>query len=257
MITDNGVIVYGSLNDNKRNAIAGHTLRPYTPTEWNGSGNSANDPYIIASEDNLVLLSLRTNGSSEDYSGKYFRLDADLDFSPSTAWNNAESNEHNFTAIAGFDGHFNGNSHTISGLRIYASDNYHDQNGLFTNLGPNAYIEGLTISNARITGQTQIGAIAGYVNTGATITNCHVTATVAVHAWGHTLENHGGIAGINYGTITNCVSEATVSRGSYVNDNGKAGGIAGTNHGTLSGNKVFNANLTVALLPTTTTTLAL
>ena len=216
---------------------------PYTPTEWSGSG-TAQSPYIISSVDDLNLLSIRTNGGTHPYSDTCFKLGDNITYTPSTTWDDASSTEHNFTAIAGFNGHFNGNSHTISGLRIFANDNYHDQNGLFTNLGSNAYIENLTISNARIAGQTQVGAIAGYVNSGATITNCHVTGTVAVHAWGHTLENHGGIVGYNHGTITNCVSEATISRGNYVYGSENVGGIAGYNDGTLSGNKVFNANLT-------------
>ena len=247
MITENGVIVYGSLNENKRNAIAGRTLSPYTPAEWSGSGDSANDPYIIASVDDLNLLSLRTNGGGNDYSGKFFKLNANIIYTPSTNWDNATSTENNFTAISGFNGHFNGNGKTISGLRIYANDNFHDQNGLFANLGPNAYIEDVTLSNARITGQAQVGGIAGNVQNGATITNCHVTGTVAVHAWGHTLQNHGGVVGINYGTITDCISEVTISRNdNYAYGSEKVGGIAGTNSGTLSGNKVFNANLTAA-----------
>lgn len=247
MITDNGVIVYGSLNENKRNAIAGRTLSPYAPAEWSGSGDSANDPYIIASVDDLNLLSLRTNGGGNNYSGKFFRLDEDITYTPSTTWNDASSTENNFTAIAGFNGHFDGNGHTISGLRINANDNFHDQNGLFSNLGPNAYIEDVTLSNARIAGQAQVGGIAGNVQNGATITNCHVTGTVAVHAWGHTLQNHGGVVGINYGTITDCISEVTISRNdNYAYGSEKVGGIAGTNSGTLSGNKVFNANITAA-----------
>ena len=247
MITDNGVIVYGPLNQNKLNAIAGHTLSPYNPTEWEGSGDSADDPYIIASVDDLNLLSLRTNGSDNDYSGKYFKLGANITYTPSTTWNDATSTENNFTAISGFNGHFDGDGKTISGLRIFATDNYHDQNGFFSNLGPNAYIENLTISDARIAGQSQVGAIAGYVNEGAAVTNCHVTGTVAVHAWGHTLQNHGGVVGINYGTISDCISEVTIRRNdNYAYGSEKVGGIAGTNSGTLSGNKVFNANITAA-----------
>ena len=246
MRTNDGVIVYGWLNANKRNAIAGHTLSPYNPTEWTGHG-TLSEPYIIDSEDDLNLLSLRTNGSDNDYSGKYFKLGANITYTPSTTWNDATSTENNFTAISGFNGHFDGDGKTISGLRIFATDNYHDQNGFFSNLGPNAYIENLTISDARIAGQSQVGAIAGYVNEGAAVTNCHVTGTVAVHAWGHTLQNHGGVVGINYGTITDCISEATISRNdNYAYGSEKVGGIAGTNSGTLSGNKVFNANITAA-----------
>ena len=242
--TDSNFIIYGYVNDGWKEAIAGHTLMPYTPTEWSGSGDSATDPYIIATVDDLNLLSLRTNGSSEDYTGKYFKLGANITYTPSTTWNDASSTEHNFTAIAGFDGHFDGDGYTISGLRIYANDNFHDQNGLFSNLGPNAYIEDVTLSNARIAGQAQVGGIAGYVQEGAMITNCHVTGTVAVHALGHTLQDHGGVVGKNHGTISNCVSEATISSGNYAYGSENVGGIAGYNKGSLSNNKVFNADIT-------------
>ena len=243
--TDSNFIIYGYVNDDWKEAIAGHTLMPYTPTEWSGSGDSASDPYIIASVDDLNLLSLRTNGGSNDYNGKYFKLGANITFTHSTDWDDDTSIENNFTAIGGFRGHFDGNGDTISGLRIYSNDNFHEQKGLFSNLGSNAYIENLTISNSRIADQSQVGCIAGYVSNSATVSNCHVTGTVAVHAKGHTLEYHGGVVGINYGTITNCISEATISRSEYYAYGSKeVGGIVGANYGTLSGNKVFNADIT-------------
>ena len=245
--TDSNFIIYGYVNDDWKEAIAGHTLMPYTPTEWSGSGDSASDPYIIASVDDLNLLSLRTNGGSNVYNGKYFKLGANITFTHSTDWDDDTSIENNFTAIGGFRGHFDGNGDTISGLRIYSNDNFHEQKGLFSNLGSNAYIENLTISNSRIADQSQAGCIAGYVSNSATVSNCHVTGTVAVHAKGHTLEYHGGVVGINYGTITNCISEATISRSEYYAYGSKeVGGIVGANYGTLSGNKVFNADITAA-----------
>ena len=245
--TDSNFIIYGYVNDNWKEAIAGHTLMLYTPTEWSGSGDSASDPYIIASVDDLNLLSLRTNGGQLDYSGKYFRLDADLNFTASTDWDDVSTAESNFTAISIFDGHFNGNSHSISGLRLHTSNNFVEQKGLFNYLGQNAYIENLTISNARIAGGKQVGAIVGYAQEGATIINCHVTGNVAIYAYGHTLQKHGGIVGYNDGTVSNCVSEVTISRSIYyAYGSENVGGIAGYNAGSLLGNIVFNADITAA-----------
>ena len=245
-ITDDGQFVYGGYNKDYVGFLAGRTLSPFIPTEWSGGGNSANDPYIITSVYDLNLLSLRAR-AGEDYTGKYFRLDANITFTHSTEWDDITDPESNFTAISIFDGHFNGNSHSISGLRLHTSNNFVEQKGFFNNLGPNAYIENLTISNARIAGEKQVGAIVGYAQEGAIITNCHVTGTVTVYAYGNTLQKHGGIVGYNSGTVSNCVSEVTISRSIYyAYGSENVGGIAGYNTGSLSGNKVFNADITAA-----------
>ena len=173
MITDNGVIVYGSLNEDKRNAIAGHTLSPYTPTEWAGHGES-DDPYIIASVNDLNLLSLRTNGGSNDYSDKYYKLGNNITFTASSDWNDASNTESNFTAIGSFSGHFDGDVYTISGLRIRKDDGV----GLFSYLAEGAVVENITLNNSRVTGNSEIGGIVGRLQSGATVNNCHVTNTV-------------------------------------------------------------------------------
>jgi hypothetical protein len=243
MITDNGVIVYGWLNEDKRNAIAGHTLSPYVPTEWDGNGES-DDPYIIASVDDLNLLSLRTNGGSNDYSDKYYKLGNNITFTASSDWNDASSTESNFTAIGSFSGHFDGDVYTISGLRIRKDDGV----GLFGYLAEGAVVENITLSNSRVTGNSQIGGIVGSLQPGATVNNCHVTNTVYVYSKYHYTGIRGGVVGYNNGgTISNCISEATIGRTTEVWDNtdDKAGGIVGVNDsGTLTGNLVIGANIT-------------
>ncbi|MBO7074086.1 MAG: carbohydrate-binding domain-containing protein, partial [Bacteroidales bacterium] len=245
-ITDDGQFVYGGYNKDYVGFLAGRTLSPFIPTEWSGGGNSANDPYIITSVYDLNLLSLRAR-AGEDYTGKYFRLDANITFTHSTEWDDITDPESNFTAISIFDGHFDGNNKTISGLRLHTSNNFVEQKGLFCTLGPNANVENLTLSDARIAGEKQVGAIVGYVQGGAIVTNCHVTGTVTVYAYGNTLEKHGGIVGKNEGTVSNCVSEVTISRSIYyAYGSENVGGIAGYNTGSLLGNKVFNADITAA-----------
>ena len=134
MTTNNGIVIYGGLNDNMRNAIAGKTLSPYTPTEWSGSG-TPQDPYIIASVEDLNLLSLRTVGDQLDYSDKYFKLMNNM------AYDNTQSN--NYTAIGTnehpFQGHLDGNTKVISGIRVDGNNNYQGvfgviDNGTITNL---------------------------------------------------------------------------------------------------------------------------
>ena len=72
-----------------------------------GSGTQE-DPYIIQTEEQMKAFAVSLN-SHIDYFGKYVRLDADLDLSGE-----------NWTSVGGsfyrFDGEFDGNGRTISGL---------------------------------------------------------------------------------------------------------------------------------------------
>ena len=244
--TDTNFIIYGKVNDDWKDAIAGHSLMPYTPTEWSGSG-TAQSPYIISSVDDLNLLSIRTNGGTHPYSDTCFKLGANITFTASSDWNDASSTESNFTAIPTFSGHFDGDVYTISGLRIRKDYGV----GLFNYLADGAVVENITLSNSRITGVSEngkIGSIVGSQQSGATVNNCHVTNTVYVYSKHHYTGIRGGVVGYNYGgTISNCVSEATIGRTTeeWDNTDDKAGGIVGVNDsGTLTGNLVIGANIT-------------
>ena len=243
LITDDGQFVYGSYGRDYVGFLAGHTLSPFNPTEWSGSGDSANDPYIIASEDDLRLLSLRTNSGGQSYSGKYFKLGANIIFPASSEWNDGESSESNFSSLGGFGGHFDGDVYSISGLRIREEDGV----GLFGYLAEGGVVENITLTNSRITGNTQIGGIVGNLQEGATVNNCHVSNTVYVYSKYHYTGVRGGVVGrCNGGTISNCLSEAAIGRTSQVwdNVNDKAGGIVGeVISGTVSGNLVIGANI--------------
>ena len=244
--TDSNFIIYGYVNDDWKDAIAGHTLMPHTPMEWSGSGTELN-PYIINSVDDLNLLSVRTNGGTHPYSDTCFKLGANITFTASSDWNDATSTESNFTAIGSFSGHFDGDVYTISGLRI--RKNYGV--GLFSYLADGAVVENITLSNSRVTGNadnTEIGGIVGNLQPDATVNNCHVTNTVYVYSNYFDGGVRGGVVGYNYGgTISNCVSEATIGRTAeqWNNIYDKAGGIVGVNDsGSLTGNLVIGANIT-------------
>ena len=132
---------------------------------WSGNG-SENTPYLIQYPSQLDLLAANVNAGN-DYEGKFFKLDADLPFSNA----GLGDNESNFTAIGTdshpFKGTFNGDSKTISGIRINKSTV--DNQGLFGYVGSGGTVKNVILNDAVITGQAATtGAIVG--NNAGTIT---------------------------------------------------------------------------------------
>lgn len=120
---------------------------------------------------------------------------------------------------AEYNGEFDGNGHTISGL--YFNDSQLDLVGLF-GIIRGAIIKNLTLSDSYINGQSMVGGICGF-NMGGTITNCTNKAIVKAQ-----IGIGGGICGSNSGTIT---SSLNVGKLDCVYG---AGGICGNNSGTVS-----------------------
>ena len=187
---------------------------------WSGTGTST-DPYLIEYASQLDLLATKVNGGTY-YVGTYFKLANDITYAHTTAWNAADSQENNFTRIGtggeSFIGTFDGQGHTISGIRIYSSDYCQ---GLFGDINGGC-VRNVILDDARITGQHCVGGIAGISEDG-TIENCHVTANVLIGSTGDNPSRHGGIAGCNQGTVDGCTSSATLSQAQ------ECGGIVGCN----------------------------
>ena len=223
---------------------------------WTGTG-TAEDPYIIEYPVQLDLLANRVNGThgetrvEDGYYGKYFKLGADITIPHD---NDANSNNYasNYEAIGKsstitFNGDFDGNNKTISGIRINMANS--DNQGLFGYTGPGANIHDLTLADARITGEDEIGGIVGY-NERGTITRCHVLNTVAIHTISSYTINHGGIVGrnSNLGTITHCTSAATLTIAEGLTNCKYYGAIVGYSVGgsNLSDNLAIGATVPVA-----------
>ena len=231
---------------------------------WAGTGTKG-DPYIIEYSTQLDLLAHRVNGThgetlqSDGYSGKYFRLGADIAYTATTTWDDASSTENNYEAIGYYDGtndcnfkgDFDGDDHTISGIRIHRSGSaYADQNqGIFGRTW-GANIHGLRLADARITGYNRTGGIVGYTNRGSTVTDCHVANNVCIHAAQSNTEYHGGIAGRNYevSTVERCTSAATLTIADGATGCQFYGAIAGYNFntGTLRDNLAIGASIPAA-----------
>ncbi len=142
---------------------------------WLGNG-TANDPYIIMDRYQLDLLAQKV-WSGTNYSGKYFKLGADITYSHSTDWNNTSSTENNFTSIGGwgksFRGIFDGDGHSISGIRIYKNGNANSDEcqGLF-GLATYATVKNLVLYDINIVGKDQVGVVVGSAD--GTIQDCYV-----------------------------------------------------------------------------------
>lgn len=216
------------------------------------NGNEAN-PYVITSTAGLDLLSKKVNGiggyNQKSFSGKYFILGTDIAYSHTTDWNNDASTEDNYTAIGGriktggnsysarsFAGSFDGQGHTVSGIRLYKNDNtYADDNqGLFGRLGNYGIVKNVSISDARIVGRDNVGGIVGYSDTNSTVENCYTTATVALHAVITKSRRHGGVVGyLDGGSIKGCFSEVTLTYANGLSSCTAYGGVVGQCDGNL------------------------
>ena len=239
----------GMLSGARRVAAVLLVMMLTTVTAWastfSGGDGSSGNPYQIASTADLNQLAADVNGGNTYYY-VYFVLTADIAYTYTKAWNDATSTENNYTAIGDnshyFNGKFDGQGHTISGIRIYkgGNSNADDYQGLFGRIGSGAEVKNVILADTRITGCDDTGGIVGYNDRGK-VTNCHVTSDVTIHA-AIGASSHGGIAGRNIGTgaatITGCTSAAALTthtdfRSSYV------GGITGNNSGGIVTNCLY------------------
>jgi hypothetical protein len=183
------------------------------------TGNAAEEQTI--SEDTETVVEIRSlsdflefveNCRDDAYSlGITVKLCTNLDL----------SEVEDFDGVPYFDGIFDGNGHTVSGMTIERDGSEY---GFFRYVGRSGQIQNLRVSGTvSMTGSEEnIGGIAG-VNYG-TISNCTFSGDVA----GET--SVGAIVGYNKasGTIDGCVGKAAVA----ATDN--TGGIAGTNEGVIN-----------------------
>lgn len=160
----------------------------------------------------------------------------------------------NNTTAGKFTGTFDGQGHTIKGLKYDISDK--GEVGLFSQT-ENATIKNLIIEDAYFKGNANVGGIVGQMYR-TTITDCAVLNSY-IEGRDHVGAIAGEIAqtkvGDNYegGTITNCFSDARIKTREH-----QAGGMLGTIHcgtvennlftGTVEGREDDNANGMVSLV---------
>ena len=132
-----------------------------------------------------------------------------------------------------YDGHFDGNYHTISNLYFNNTIAANVDSGggkyaaLFAYTTTGAVIENIIMTNVDITGFQYVGAVVGK-NEYSTVKNCMVLSGSVKGTKGNVATGYnygsgaGGIVGFGAGHIENCANFATVDGGSQV------GGIVGT-----------------------------
>ena len=149
-------------------------------TEWGADADTAwfdknASEYTIDTAAELAGFAKLVNEGGEKFFGKTITLGADIDMA-----------EHLWTPIGQtgatqFQGTFDGGDYTISNLFIDSSakTGAHYSSGLFGWLNK-ATVKNVNVKNANVTGNHNVGVIAGYMETaGCTISNCNVTnATV-------------------------------------------------------------------------------
>ena len=172
-----------------------------------GAAHSSQQQLAISDEAGLIAFaeSCRLDTYSKDL---YVTLTSDITLSGE------------FTPIPVFAGTFDGNGHTISGLKITSDGSYA---GLFRYVQRGALVKNLTVKGTiSPSGSSEYaGGIAG--SNSGNITGCSFEGTVKG-------ENYiGGVAGINEksGFISNCSASGAISGGHY------SGGIAGSSSGTI------------------------
>ena len=169
----------------------------------------ADDTVHIKTADDLI--SLAESCARDTWSSwKTVELDGDISLDGTA-----------FTPIPYFDGTFNGNGHTVSGLDI---EGKYSRAGLFGVIGENGTVKNLTVCGTLyISGTTEAAGGIAAVNNGHIIA-CRFTGTVSGSA------STGGIAGKN--AVTGGIYGCTVSGAVY--GESMTGGIAGYNLGLIS-----------------------
>ena len=180
-----------------------------------GKDNSAENPYLVKSEEDLQVLADIVNRGVRK-GGFYQQTEPITLKAEHTAIGNYSNK---------FEGSYDGQNLAISGLVINKpNDSYQ---GLFGYIGSeSSVIQNVNIVNCDIIGGSSTGGVVGYAQYAqASILHCQVSGSVKCTSRNNKI---GGVAGYSQSFVDDCVSTASVSgEGNY------HGGIVGDNYGTV------------------------
>lgn len=179
-----------------------------------GDGSTATKAYLIETPNQLALLAKNVNAGT-DYSNKYFKLTANVDLA-NYEWVPIGNSTN------AFRGRFDGDSYTISGLRVNGNYQYV---GLFGLTSSGATVSNVNINDSIListyTGNNNyVGGILGNASSSVSITNCSCYALLQG-------ANVGGILG--YTSSSSLISECKFT-GRIIGAN-SCGGIVGFTRG--------------------------
>ena len=203
-----------------------------TGEPWNGTtakdfacgAGTKLSPYVILTAEQLAHLSFVVNAGDKDYSGKYFKLGADIKLNKGDVIDEKgalvgdSTKLHKWTPIGNssvsFDGNFDGAGHTISGMFINTTSTH---NGLFGN--NQGYISNFVLKDSWVNGGKNTAGIAG--NSGGSIIAVQNYASVTG------TENIGGIAGQSNGPYPKNASIRTCDNYGIIKGKTFVAGIVG------------------------------
>lgn len=182
-----------------------------------GDGTVGN-PYQVGTLENLYWISasdavVPAPSQASRWAVHYIQTD-NIDASETSGWNSGAgwSPIGNFSLK--FNGTYNGQNFTISGL--YISRPAQDYLGLFGYKTIGSTISNLNLTGINISGKSYVGGLTGYQYNGS-VTNCFTSGSVT-----GTVECTGGLIGTTYyGSVISCGSSANVSGVKF------AGGLIG------------------------------
>lgn len=200
-----------------------------------GGAGTVDDPYKISTGAELAYLAEKVNGG-ESYSGNYFKLTSDIRLNADDVPTAGDS-LNSWTSIGNanakkFQGTFDGDGHTISGLYI---NNAVQNQGLFGYVGRGGVVQNLVVAGrVTATGQNYVGGIVARLN-GGTVQNCGFYGAVtagtsytggvvgsgsATNYWYYRTDDGASVLGV-YGARsgTNCYHNVhDNSKGAYYED---------------------------------------
>lgn len=192
-------------------------VAPTTTSLYSAETDTTTTIYQIASLGNLIWV----GEDVENSSGRYYQLTRNINAAETASWNDADTNKkvkEGFYPIGltsgSFQGIFDGNKKTISGLTIHRPGT--DKLGLFSHTSSGAVIKNLSVTG-KVTGSSQVGSLIGYAEN-TTVTQCLASCPVtALDVKG------GGLIGESSGClIASCGTAGKVTASSYV------GGLIGS-----------------------------
>lgn len=201
----------------------------YAADSFAGGSGTKDDPYQIATAEQLAKLAVDVNANAPDlnYAAKYFILTENIDLS-AHRWIPIGSGD--TTGGIFYNSYFDGNEKTITGL--YVDETSAENNrlaGLFGGITINYPVEDAVVKNLTISGATintagensAAGILAGSIlGDGIVVENCHVSGVVAANT------DAGGMVG--YTSLVNydrCTADVEVAGA------GMAGGFVGNDFG--------------------------
>ena len=199
-------------------------------TQFTGAGTEES-PYIIASTANWNYLMERVN-SSNSYSGKFFRLDADIDISTMVGCTLDEKNPGD-SKNTYFSGSFDGNGHTLN-INLVGTGS--DWVAPFLAL-KNATIKNLNLTGTVTTNRMRPASITSFVEGTVNILNCSSSVTI-ISNYNSDIDAGAFVARVNTEQTLNMTGCVFTGKIIYSDSEGYEGGG-------LVGFTQYNANVTL------------